>query len=80
MRVGEYLGDPGIPRIPPGSRQNSEKKGPIQKVSRVERSQFHIKEKKCNFFVASVVRIFIMVARCSKCDFRNLGIIWDRNR
>ena len=20
-----------------------------------------------------------MVARCSKCDFRNLGIIWDRN-
>ena len=21
-----------------------------------------------------------MVARCSKCDFRNLGIIWDRNR
>ena len=27
-----------------------------------------------------VVRIFIMVARCSKCDFRNLGIIWDRNR
>ena len=51
-----------------------------QKVSRVERSQFHIKEKKCNFFVASVVRVFIMVARCSKCDFRNLGIIWDRNR
>ena len=28
----------------------------------------------------AVVRIFIMVARCSKCDFRNLGIIWDRNR
>ena len=27
-----------------------------------------------------VVRIFIMVARCSKCDFQNLGIIWDRNR
>ena len=27
-----------------------------------------------------VVRIFIMVARCSKYDFRNLGIIWDRNR
>ena len=26
------------------------------------------------------VRNFIMVARCSKCDFRNLGIIWDRNR
>ena len=31
------------------------------------------------FFVRAV-RIFIMVARCSKCDFRNLGIIWDRNR
>ena len=26
-----------------------------------------------------VVRIFIMVARCSKCDFWNLGIIWHRN-
>ena len=27
-----------------------------------------------------VVRIFIMVARCSKCDFWNLWKIWDRNR
>ena len=33
-----------------------------------------------NFFFVLAVRNFIMVARCSKCDFRNLGIIWDRNR
>ena len=30
-------------------------------------------------FFVRVVRIFIMVARCSKCDFWNLGIIWHRN-
>ena len=33
----------------------------------------------CIIFVLAVCN-FIMVARCSKCDFRNLGIIWDRNR
>ena len=27
MRVGAYLGDPGILRIPPGNGQNSEKMG-----------------------------------------------------
>ena len=38
-----------------------------------------IDEKKRTFFLVRAVRIFIMLARCSKCDFRNLGIIWDRN-
>ena len=36
--------------------------------------------KKSGFFFVRAVRIFKMIARCSKCDFWNLGEIWDRNR
>ena len=52
----------------------------VQKVHEPDYRQMVNSTKKKKFYFVRAVRIFIMVARCSKYDFRNLGIIWDRNR
>ena len=46
----------------------------VQRIHEIGTPQMSILVKKSNFFFVRAVRIFRMIARCSKCDFWNLKL------